>query len=533
MSMISISITIIITLMITLASTLTTTQSSLMTKGAIAASQLDAVSSALSNYVSNNASTLVANGVVPIGVSNLTVANILSPTIDELKAMSLLPTTVGSTPVVGAGYAVTITVPSACTTGLNACQIGELVYYTQPFLLGNSSTSVDVHLLGSAVSSSTGKRIGYSPPGDSGNIVGPGWKVSNPVTSMVNGVTAPQSGVLAAFNSFTFNASLSYSYYWKSPVQALSNLPSSGNTLGDVRFVIGLNTPYYWGGSNWWAVNSTSNSTVTLGASASNDGSNNTNLGGNAGLNSGISVSNNTNVGFSSGNGSTGSNNTVVGASSGSNASGTNQNNTIVGYSSANNLSGSSNLTIIGSGVTVSAGVSNSIALGNTLNVSQSNTAYLGPASITSMVSFASYSSVSDRRLKTNITDSLYGLDFINRLKPVEYSLTSNVSRQLGFIAQEVEALDQHYPAIVKPTQANPYYALTYSTFIPTLVKAVQELDLKVQKISSATLATDSEKTKSSQSTPGIVLLVMSVLVLMLMGIINAFTLQKLKALKD
>jgi hypothetical protein len=186
-----------------------------------------------------------------------------------------------------------------------------------------------------------------------------------------------------------------------------------------------------------------------------------------------------------------------------------------------------------GSTRTPSVGVSNSIALGNTLNVSQSNTAYLGPASITSMVSFASYSSVSDRRLKTNITDSLYGLDFINRLKPVEYSLTSNVSRQLGFIAQEVEALDQHYPAIVKPTQANPYYALTYSTFIPTLVKAVQELDLKVQKISSATLATDSEKTKSSQSTPGIVLLVMSVLVLMLMGIINAFTLQKLKALKD
>ena len=244
-------------------------------------------------------------------------------------------------------------------------------------------------------------------------------------------------------------------------------------------------------------------------------------------------MTNNTNVGFSSGASTTGSNNTVVGASSGSNASGTNQNNTIVGYSSANNLAGSSNLTIIGSGVTVANGVSNSIALGNTMNVTQSNTAYLGSTSITQMVSSATYASASDRRLKTNITPSHDGLDFINRLKPVEYSLKSNSSHQIGFIAQDVEAVDPNYPAIVKPTAANPYYALTYSTFIPTLVNAVQKLDMKIQTLKSDRAMGTNQKTDALRPYSNVVLLVMSMLVLISMCALNAYTWKKLNSLKD
>jgi hypothetical protein len=532
MSMISISITVIITLMITLASTLMTTQSSLTTKGTIAASQLDTVSAAVASYVASNASTLVANGTINIGTGNTTVAHILSPTIDELKAMSLLPLSVLTTPVVGGAYNITITVPNSCTTSLMACQIGELVYYTQPFLLANSPLNVDVHLLGSAVASSSSKRIGYSPPSDAGNIVGPGWKVSNPVTTQVNGATVAQSGLLAAFNTYAFNASLSVSYYWKSPVQTVATLPTSNNTAGDVRFVIGANMPYYWDGTNWWAVNSTANNTVTLGASASTAGTSNTNLGANAGLNSATTVTNNTNVGFSSGGSTTGSNNTVVGASSGSNAGGTNQNNTIVGYSSGNNLAGSSNLTIIGSGVTVSNGVSNSIALGNTLNVAQSNTAYLGPTSITQMVSSATYATASDRRLKTNITDLSYGLDFVNRLRPVEYALKANASEHIGFIAQDVQAIAPNYPAIVQPTDAHPYYGLTYSTFIPTLVKAVQELDGKIQAVKSDAALNSSPKTNFNRPFTHFAFLVLSFLVLIAMVVLNVFTLKKLNALK-
>jgi|GEM_PF-2081503 len=533
MSMISISIAVIISLMITLATTLMSTRSTLTTKGAIAASQLDAVSAAVATYVSSNAATLVANGTINIGTGNTTVAHILSPTLDELKAMSLLPSTVLTTPVVGGSYNITITVPGTCTASLVACQISELVYYTQPFLIGNSPLNVDVHVLGSAVASSSSKRIGYSPPSDSGNFVGPGWKVANPVTTMVNGATVAQSGLLAAFNTYSFNASLSNSYFWKSPVQAIASLPTTSNTTGDVRFVIGANMPYYWDGTNWRAVNSTANNTVTLGASASSAGTGNTNLGANAGLNSVASVSNNTNVGFSSGGSTTGSNNTVVGASSGSNAGGTNQNNTIVGYSSANNLSGSSNLTIIGSGVTVANGVSNSIALGNTLNVTQSNTAYLGSTSITQMVSSATYASASDRRLKTNITPAHDGLDFINRLKPVEYSLKSNSSHQIGFIAQDVEAVDPNYPAIVKPTATNPDYALTYSTFIPTLVKAVQELDMKIQSLKSDQAMGTHQKTDALRPFSNVVLLAMSMLVLISMVLLNAYTWKKLNSLNS
>jgi Chaperone of endosialidase len=533
MSMISISVTVIITLMITLATSLLSTQSSLATKGTIAASQLDVVSSALSAYVSANASTLVANGSISIGSGTTTVANILSPTLDELKAMSLLPASVASQPSVGGAYNIALTVPSACASNLVTCQIGQLVYYTQPFLLGNSSLNVDVHVLGSAVASSASKRVGYAPPSDPSNIVGPGWKVSNPVTTVIGGATVPQSGLLAAFNTYAFNASLSYSYFWKSPVQTVSALPVSSNTTGDVRFVIGVNTPYYWDGAHWLAVNSTSSSTVTLGASASNLGTGNTNLGANAGLNSLATVTNNTNVGFASGNNSSGSNNTVVGANSGGSASGTNQNNTILGYSSANNLAGSSNLTLIGSGIGVTAGVSNSIALGNTLTVAQSNTAYLGPSSITSLVTYANYVTASDRRLKSHITDSLYGLEFINQLKPVEYAMKSNGSRQVGFIAQEVEEVAPHYPGIVKPGLANSYYALTYTTFIPSLVKAVQELDRKVQLLKTTRpLTRDLEEAPVLGPFSSVALLAMSGVMLLLMVLTNVYTFLQLKTQK-
>lgn len=40
---------------------------------------------------------------------------------------------------------------------------------------------------------------------------------------------------------------------WKDPVQAVVNLPTVGNTLGDARIVTSTNTPYVWSGSTWVA----------------------------------------------------------------------------------------------------------------------------------------------------------------------------------------------------------------------------------------------------------------------------------------
>ena len=99
------------------------------------------------------------------------------------------------------------------------------------------------------------------------------------------------------------------------------------------------------------------------------------------------------------------------------------------------------------------------------------------------------------------------GLDFINRLRPVNYNfdtrkyeefLTKNMPedvrknyldqdfskstniRQTGFIAQEVEkaAKEAHYDfssGLHVPENENENYSVSYSQFVVPLVKAVQE----------------------------------------------------------
>lgn len=475
MSPITIGISIMVTLSIAISAALTAKQNLNATKGSVAASQLQVVSAALHNYVLNNTAALINSTAIPAGASN--VANILSPTTDELKAMSLLDSNFSSTPNFGGAYLTAISFPSRCTVLTNACPFSELVYYKTPFLSETNTKALDIHVLGNAVTSSSDKNIGFSSTNNPAFITGPGWQVSNPITSPSPGAI----GVLGAYKYYSYNASLSNSYNWKPPIDTVANLPSSNNTAGDVRYVINLNTPYFWSGSSWQSFNSTSANTVNLGANASNTGSSNTHLGVNAGLSSSTNSQFNTAVGFSSGMNANGVGNTIIGASSGSSlSSATNSNNTVVGYSSANSLN-ASNLTILGANVSVSSGVSNSIAIGNGINLTTSNTAVIGPSSITSLVTSAAYATSSDKRLKSDIHRSKYGLSFIEGLKPVDYTLLSNHSRQTGFIAQEVESIAPDFPGLIKPTKDHPYYSLMYTSFVPSLVQAVQELDHKVE----------------------------------------------------
>lgn len=39
--------------------------------------------------------------------------------------------------------------------------------------------------------------------------------------------------------------------YWKDPVASLANLPSSGNTLGDIRMTLDDGVIYRWDGTTW------------------------------------------------------------------------------------------------------------------------------------------------------------------------------------------------------------------------------------------------------------------------------------------
>jgi hypothetical protein len=94
----------------------------------------------------------------------------------------------------------------------------------------------------------------------------------------------------------------------------------------------------------------------------------------------------------------------------------------------------------------------------------------------------------SDSRLKNNITDlSQYGLASILALRPVSFdwnALPSTQTKSLGFIAQEVQSV---IPEIVATNSSNGYLTLNTTEMTPVIVRAIQELNLKIQPIADLT----------------------------------------------
>jgi len=114
------------------------------------------------------------------------------------------------------------------------------------------------------------------------------------------------------------------------------------------------------------------------------------------------------------------------------------------------------------------------------------------------------YRSSSDARLKENIQDSPLGLSFINALRPVTFDWKIQelgTDKNYGLIAQEVAtALAAHggesssnilyrqgpskmFSDYV--TEEEPAYGLQYQAFVPTLIKAIQELSNTISTLES------------------------------------------------
>ena len=98
----------------------------------------------------------------------------------------------------------------------------------------------------------------------------------------------------------------------------------------------------------------------------------------------------------------------------------------------------------------------------------------------------------SDRRYKSNIYPLNLGLDFIKKLNPVEYSFSDDlIHKRFGLIAQEVTSSLGEYglnilnSSIVDGSSENPDERLTlsYNDILAPLIKAVQQLNLKVEKL--------------------------------------------------
>ena len=99
----------------------------------------------------------------------------------------------------------------------------------------------------------------------------------------------------------------------------------------------------------------------------------------------------------------------------------------------------------------------------------------------------------SDRRLKEQIKSTNLGLDFINDLNPISYRWKDNTTKtprtHYGLVAQDVlSTLEQHgitdradFAGIVGNEEV--FYGARYTEFVTILIKAIQELSIKIEKL--------------------------------------------------
>jgi hypothetical protein len=151
----------------------------------------------------------------------------------------------------------------------------------------------------------------------------------------------------------------------------------------------------------------------------------------------------------------------------------TGSDNSAFGRNALSNLTTGGNNTGLGNGSTASsATVSNEITLGN--------------ASVTTLrCQQTTITALSDARDKTDVTGLGYGIEFVNRLRPVQFTWDARDGSQtdvadIGFIAQELAAVEDETGDAERlrlTLRNNPdRMEATPGRLLPILVKAVQEL---------------------------------------------------------
>jgi hypothetical protein len=261
------------------------------------------------------------------------------------------------------------------------------------------------------------------------------------------------------------------------------------------------------------ARNTTANSHVSIGATAGNSqtsGTNNVNVGNRAGFSNSTGFSR-TCIGNDTGLFNTGSYNTIVGkgALQGASGSSTGAYNTAIGAECLEDVETGAGNTGLGyqAGELITTGNyntclgyragdshltgSNNTIIGNDSEASStsvSNTITLGNSSITTLrCQVTSITALSDKRDKTNIEESNYGLDVIDKLKPVTFDWNMRDGgkvgqKDLGFIAQDLQEVDDEYLNLVYSDNPDKLEA-SYGRLVPVLVKAIQELKSEIKQI--------------------------------------------------
>ena len=413
------------------------------------------------------------------------------------------------------------------TTGVIYKGANRFIHDYKPAANDGNNTFIGLNAGNFSMSSGTTYEASYNTGIGSGALTAlttGGFNTAIGVNTMTMNTTGSYN---VALGSFALDANLTGLGNTALGHNALSSNTASSNTaVGNAALYLNTSgTSNVAVGESSLNKNTTGNQNTAVGQSSMKEnltGANNTALGLSA-LQSNTSGNNNVAVGVSAlVNNLTGGNNVVVGYTAMSATTSSNNvglgygaglgttsggNNTFVGYNTGSTNSTGSNNTFLGYQANVSSGaLSNATAIGNGATVNASNKIRLGNASVTLVETYGSFVTISDRRLKTNITNNNIGLDFIKAVRPVNYELKSQKGIVYdGFVAQEIDSIMRKlniktFSGLSKPADTEGgYYTVSYATFVVPLVNAVKELDEKSEKlkVNTETLINENARLKA------------------------------------
>lgn len=161
--------------------------------------------------------------------------------------------------------------------------------------------------------------------------------------------------------------------------------------------------------------------------------------------------------------------------------------NVVIGNNAVNVATSGRRNVVVGDNADLAAGTDiQSVVLGYNATGNGNYTVTLGNSSTTGLhCQVQTISALSDKRDKTNIEDSVYGLDLIDSLKPVTFEWDQRDGnrkglKDLGFIAQDLQESDDEFLQLVNDNNPDKLQA-SYGRLIPVLVKAIQELRQEIR----------------------------------------------------
>lgn len=443
------------------------------------------------------------NQPIPFRIDN-TNAGLIAKTATALGYNALNPSSTGL-----GNTAVGISTLNANTSGYSNTAVGNLALSLNT--IGNQNVALGSQALRSNTTGSENTAVGSSALdaniNGTANVAIGNAALSKNTSGSYNVAAGWQA--LTASTTASYNTAVGYKVLNSTTTgqynTAVGNSAMVANTTGTGNVALG----------NWVLTKSNGSNNVGIGNStlqSTTTGNDNVSVGVGS-LSANISGSGNTVLGSNAMMlSTTATNNTVLGLSAMSSLL-TGSENVTLGYMAGNNYNGNQQLSNASTSVFIGAQTKagslndsdNQIVIGYNAVGRGNNTVQIGNSYITSIGGQVPWDNLSDVRLKKDIVDSKFGLNFISKLRPVTYFMKSGTTDlQSGFIAQEVEAvansINYKFSGVVRPQNDTDFYSLRYSEFVVPLVKAVQEqqkeiaakdakiaeLETRLQKLSQA-----------------------------------------------